>query len=757
MNTFENSLASNRKLRDDVTGVDTARHSARATDWWRLLRKRWIPAAAVAATVFAGVALYTLTKTHNYRSETLILLEDKSSIPVSTNKDIDPSYYNDSFGYKDYSTEVQILKSTPLVAKALSQLDPSYKNLSVGQLSANLTISQVDESDVLIVSYTDTDPQRAQAVLEVLGSTYVNYSLEKQRSQATNAIQFIEEQLPKAKQELSTSALRIKDFRKRHGIVDPESQAASVSGVRSSLSEKAYEAKANLDQTKRQYQELRRQMAEVGQDPGTALADSVLSQDGNYQKLVDQLGEAEAKYAQASIRLQETHPQVQDLKASRNKILGLLQSQTQRIVGKKASQFTTKTSASGAIQQELAGQLLEVQTNLAVQSTQLASIQQAQAQVAKRFQQVPELQQTYTELQRQLNLNSKVVDSFLEKRQELRIKEAQETSPWRVLEPPYLPTSPVAPNVQRSLFLALAAGCLLGIGAAILLERLDERVKGVEEVKELTDLPLLGAIPKVDLSELAPSDGATGLFKHRSFLPLTESLRSLALNLRYLGSSGNMKTLAFTSAIPAEGKTTVTYYLALVLAELGRRVLIIDADMRIPSLHRLSQLPNTFGLSTAIATDRPWGELVHTDHSEKLDVMTSGPIPPNPVALLGSEKMTQLLQEWRQVYDFVLIDTPPIVGMTDAQSLAPRVDGMILVAGIERSTRSAIARALEILQRNQANVAGLVVNLLNKEHGDYYYYQYYSSYYGEPTSTNGHNNQSSAPKQEALTNFFRRR
>lgn len=774
MERLANSSPADGRLKDYLPQINPSDRPAGA-DLWRVLRKRWLTAVVVAGTVFGAVTLSTLTRTPLYQSETLILLdkETQNAAQINLGDSAAPAVDN----YTDLSTEIQILKSRPLLSKALKILEGSQKDISVEAVRKNLSVLRAGEADVLMVSYTDADPQRVKAVLEALGWTYVNYSLQRKRSEASNAIQFIEVKLPEARQALNKSATALRAFRQRYGLVDPNTYATALSETKQSLLGKTSEAKAALDQSKRQEQVLRGQMLKMGQNPDTALAHSALSQDTTYQKLVDKLRQLEINYADKSIRYQDNHPILQDLKIARTKTLNLMEGQAERLLGNRLPQAKLErqtTSAPDSLQQDLAKQLVQVQTDLAVRTTQLSSLRQAQVNMSKRFQQVPELQQTYTELQRELSLNSKAVDHFLEKLQELRITEAQKTSPWRILEPPYLPTEPISPNIKRSLLLGLIAGGLLGIAIALLLDRWDCRLKEVEEAKELTGLPLLGAIPQVDMEVLADGGGKNVLFRRHDLLPFTEALRSLALNLKYLGSSGQAKTFAFTSAFPGEGKSTITYYLGLVLAELGRRVLIVDGDMRNPTIHKILGVSNASGFSTAISTDRPWRELIHSGASETLDldlqatrnitpamirnsakaytaaqqqyhttirrpdIITSGPVPPNPLALLGSQKTRDLLDEWRQAYDYVLIDTPPIVGISDAQNIATEVDGMILIAAMERSTRPALKRAVEILEGTRCNIAGLVVNLLNKGHESYHYYQYYASYYSEQAANNNH-------------------
>jgi capsular exopolysaccharide synthesis family protein len=244
----------------------------------------------------------------------------------------------------------------------------------------------------------------------------------------------------------------------------------------------------------------------------------------------------------------------------------------------------------------------------------------------------------------------------------------------------------------------------------------------------MIDIPLLASIPMTEISSLIPAS-SQGILPSSSYYAFKEALGSLALNLRYLGTDDTMKVIAFTSSVPSEGKSTLTYNLANILAALGHRVLLIDADMRKPTIHKLARLSNKVGLSTALATLSPWQDLIQAGSDlGNLHVLTSGSLPPNPMLLLESNKMATLFQEWREEYDYVLVDTPPVIGITDAQCLTSKVDTFILVAAINRSTRSGISRALEILSTARANVSGLLINMIGSSDSEYHY-GYYNHYY----------------------------
>jgi polysaccharide biosynthesis transport protein len=745
-------------MKDNFNLVDMASPQSQGLELAQLgkiLRKRTIPAIAVGGTVFVAVAFVTVTQTPQYQSQTLILLDNKTSVPVVTA--IAPEAAQTA---KDLSTEIQILQSQALVAKAISQLESNSSNVSIGEVIKNLTIRQAGQADVLIVSYTDTVPERAKAVLDALGATYVNYSLDKQRSQATNAIGFIQEQLPSAQKSLNESAEAIRTFRQKYGIVDPDSYAAQVVDLKRSLEQQKQALEGSVSKTEQQYQELQKQMSSSGQNPQTALTNTVLSEDAVYQKLAEQLKEIEAKYTLERTRFQDNHPVMQNLLQQRQSLLSLLQNRSQQVLGSAVSQVNvSEVTSAGSTRQSLAQELVKVQTELASQNAQLQQLQETEKETAKRFDLIPELQQTYAELQREFKVKSEAVNNFLTKLQELQISEAQETAPWRILEKPYVPNMPVSPNVPRNLLLGLIAGGLLGVATAILLERTDQRIKDAEEAKELGNLPCLGMVPRVSMPVLITNFRERQETDGYQSLLFTEAIRSLALNLRYLGPNGEVKTLGFTSSTPGEGKSTITYNIGRALAELGHRVLLVDADMRKPTIHQLLNKSNMFGLSTVIATDQGWRDIIYSTEGGFLDVLTSGPTPPNPVALLDSAKMSLLVQEWRQAYDYVLVDTPPVVGVTDAQTVAPKLDRMVLVAGVERATRSSLSEGIEVLERCRCNMAGMIVNFVDRQQ-DGYYSAYYS-YYARPVVEEGESStiveKSRSLTKEILDNFLKRK
>ncbi len=745
VNSFSN------EPQDNFLADGKANNGIKVAEVLRILRKRWLPAIIVATTVMTGVAIATLKEPRIYQSQTAILVDDSNS--VSGQLGLTSNAPAPIFQPKpDLSTEIQILKSSTLIGNALKPLNDPKMKIPVGAVANRITIQQIKDAKVLVVTYRDTDAQRVQTILSTLGNAYVDYSLESRRSRATNAISFIEEQLPKAKENLEASSRALQEFRQHYGFVDPDAYANSVSTAKQELEKEAARANINLQQTNRQYQEILRQMAQAGLNPQNALTTSMLTEDSGYRDLVKKLQEIDLTYAQESLRFLSTHPKMQNLRIERDKIVRLLQERAEKVIKRSipTNDLTNGvfSNSENSTAQSLTTELLKTQTNLAVEKTQIDSIRQSQAEVANLFQKIPPLQQYYAELQRQYKINSEQFNGFLQKLQELRIKKAEEIAPWKILEPAYLPTQPVSPKVEQRLLMGLMGGLGMGVLTALLLEWLDTRIKDPEEVKALTGIPVLGTIPAVDKKTASPVFFTNKKYQRYNFSPFTESLRSLALNLTYVSPQRGGKILALTSAIPQEGKSTTTYNLGVALTEMGHRVLIVDADMHRPIIHKLldptnaAALGEAEGLSTTIATARPWQELIHTPPgADNPHVIVAGPTPPNPVVLLNSQRMTDLMNEWCQEYDYVLIDTPPIVGLTDAQCLATKVDGMILVVAMNQTSRIVVKRAMEILRGTYCNMAGLIINKIDQEHQGYYY-QYYSSYYTKKDNQerNGHRN-----------------
>jgi len=705
----------------------------------RVVRKHLFAIISTISVAVGGAIIYTFSQPFMYESKATFLIDN-------------PLVENANEGSSNLYTQASILSSSPIIESALPKItsdplsDPLRKSKVskeelLKQISENLVITPAKDAKVLNISYSDRSPQTASNILQALLTTYKAYGVTK----ASQSTKLIQAKIPEAQKQLEQTSTALTRFRQQNNITDPDSYAASIYTMKQGLETQAQELQIKMAQSQRQLQELQRQ---VGRPADVAISSAILSQDSNYQVLVKQFQEAQTNYFLELTRFKEAHPRVQALRDRRDRIYSLMQAQAGSILGGKVSETGVSTEGTSSIKQNLATQLFDTQTLIATQTAELGSLRGAQVRVEQVFAQIPQLQQTYVELQRQFKQASDRLTQLSQKLEEMKILEARESSSWQILEAPSIPKYPVSPNVLLNLILAGVGGIVLAIILVAILENSNDRLQEVAHVQTLGTLnnfPVLGAIPYLSLNAKLLSPSAP-LISDRAFLPpsythsaFTEAINSLALNIRNLSAHKTIKTIAFTSSIPAEGKSTLIYNLGLTLADLGHKVLLIDADMRKPTLHTLAGITNKLGLSQAIATKLPWQQIIHTGDSSQfsegyLHMITAGLTPQNPMILLESQKMQKLIQEWHQSYDYVLIDTPPIVGITDAQCLAPKMDAVVLVTAIEKATKQAIARAMEILKINNCNVAGILVNLVDKHDSTYCHDYSASEYYTKSQS-----------------------
>ncbi len=309
--------------------------------------------------------------------------------------------------------------------------------------------------------------------------------------------------------------------------------------------------------------------------------------------------------------------------------------------------------------------------------------------------------------------------------QQAKLSEAQSINNIVVAEPAVPLSKPIRPRTGTNTLLAAIVGAMLALGAAFLVEYLDDTVKTPDDVSRVSGLSTLGAIAR-----LKDTDATRQIVAWlRSKTPESEAYRTLRTNIQFSSVDKPIRTLLISSSSPSEGKSTTAANLAVVLAQTGQRVIVVDTDLRRPVQHKVFGVPNNTGLTTAlldgdnITLD---GHLQPTE-IENLRVLTSGPIPPNPSELLGSHRMAKLIETLSSQADVVIFDSPPILAVTDAAVMGRQVDGVLLVADAGTTREQALAGATEELRKTGANVLGVALNRLDARRGGYYYYYYYYS------------------------------
>ena len=328
--------------------------------------------------------------------------------------------------------------------------------------------------------------------------------------------------------------------------------------------------------------------------------------------------------------------------------------------------------------------------------------------------------------------NRQIYEELLTRTKETGLETQLKTTNIRIVEKAEPPGGPVSPNKMRNYQVGLLFGLVIGLGLALLFENFDNTFKTPEDVKNHLGVPFLGMVPDVSVS--AGPDGSgrgavTSLLGKKPNAAIADAYRVLRTNLLFTSAETTGRAFVMTSAGPGEGKTTTLANLAAALAHNGSKVLAVDADLRRPTLHQHFGLPKSPGLSDMIVGNAAASKAIRTSRIEGLQVLPCGYLPPNPAELLGSAMMKQIMEAVRSHYDWVLVDTPPILAMADAAVVCPTVEGVVMVIAGETATKPQVERAIEQVKAIGSKVLGVVLNKVNLQKNAYYYSQHYGEYY----------------------------
>ena len=679
-----------------------------------VLRRRVVVIAGVAIAVGSVVAASTLTQTPKYEGKFKILVES-----VTAEAELAELTSNlRRTSNLDYETQIQVLQSPELMGPIVAQLQTQYPTISYGSLLKDLSILRLKDTKILEVRYQNSDPQMIQFVLQQLAQSYLRYSLDERQTNLRQGMQFVEEQLPELRRRVDQLQEQLQAFRQQYDFIAPENRAQQLTSQKSALAQKRLDLNQELAITQSRLEQLEQETGRI----------AILKSAAIYQQIVSEIRDLEAKIAEESTRFTDENLAMQVLQEQRENLIPVLSDEAQRVL-------VLETAAA--------------QTALQTLAARSQTLAQAEAQLSQQVEQLSALARQYTDLQRELQVATDSLNRFLATRENLQIEEAQTEIPWQLIQAPVQPQQPISPNIPRGLLLGAAAGVLLGIASALLIEKLDNVFHSPSELKEKTKLPLLGVIPfhkqlqevqkrspykkmadflSRDIPEFIPSpQHPPNAYGGSSFL---ESFRSLHANIRFLGSDAPVRSLTISSALPGDGKSTIAIQLAQAAAAMGQRVLLVDADLRRPQIHHRLGLSNLRGLSNLISTRLPLRQVIQAvPASGDLFAITAGQIPPDPTKLLSSRKMQHLVERVQKVFDLVIYDTPPLVGLADASLLAAHMDGIILVVGLGKTDCSALMQALDRLKVAQTPVLGTVVNGLKQSAAansygyNYYYYR----------------------------------
>ena len=684
-----------------------------------ILQRRALIIVGIGTVVMGGVTYSTLNQQPVYESNFRLLVEpltDEKSLMQLT---LDTNNSEKS-GNLDYESQIQVLRSPELMRSIVKQIQFFYPHITYDSLLKSLIIRRLGTTKLIEVSYRSSDSSQIKIVLDIIAKSYLNYSLEKRQTKLRQGVHFVDKQLPTIKSRVEQLQKELQVFRQKYDFISPDAQASQVADRVNTLGNQ----RLIIDQKLAEYHAI---FANLKLEGGETTA---LNNSPGYQELVGKIRQLEADISGESVRFQEDSPPLRSLQEKKKNLLMLLKQEAQRTIGVKFAEVETQI------------QILEVQSQ---------ELSKAERQLTQEVKLLPVLSRKYAELQRELQIATDSLNRFLTTRETLQIQVAQTELPWELIQEALQPDEPISPNIPRSLTLGLVGSLLLGMGVSLLLEKVDNTYHNVDSIREKMKLPVLGVLPfekKIQQNlyyktEQSSSSDKTPFRFFRKISKMSnnlhrspgsdryygqgrfwECLQVLYSNIQLLNSDQPIKSLIISSALPGDGKSTVSFQLAQIAAAMGKRVLLVDADLRRPQVHLLADLNNLWGLSSLISTNIPAGQVIRQmPEMNNLSVVTSGPIPPDPARLLSSEKMKQLMGYFQRTFDLVIYDVPPIVGLVDARMLAPYTDGVVLVVRIDKTDKTGLMQAQESLRISPVNLLGIIAN------GDKSKFKGYKHYY----------------------------
>ena len=607
-------------------------------------------------------------------------------------------------------------------------------------LMSTLSVNQVPMTRAIDVTFTHTDPEIASSVANGVARVFIDYSYRNKTESVTTSADWLDRTTRSLLAQVQQAEENLSNYSISHNIFG-DTDALNLTGEKlASVYDQALKAETDRILKQSIYEEVRK--GRVAQLP-EAFSDSRTQQlQADLNKLQLKLAELNARYGPENPRVAETRQQITEIQTLIND-------------GTKFLEERLRADYERALRDET---LIKEALNRA----KAEAIQQNQDAIQ------------FNILRQNVDTAKSLYNDFLQKTNQVNLQRADQAKDMRVIDPAQTPGAPVGPNRLRSILLGFLLSLAGGIGLALGIEYLDNTIKSIEDVQRVTQLPTLAVIPMMNQSVLragkakrnaargesgrtAAQRGAGGTvvtslagIVPRGLQPkggrlatldalsaVVEAYRMLRTAVLLSTAGKPPKTIQVTSSQPGEGKTTTAINMAVSMAQLGARVLLIDADLRRPTVHKTFKLPQMRGLSSFLSSNGEIDEFIVKLPSSNLSVMTAGPIPPNPAELIGSDRMRELLRQLDEHFDHVIIDSPPLVSVTDPVVLSTLVDGTILVVQAGRTTKDLIRRARLELSGVGAKIFGVVLNNVNirrEGYDEYYYHRYYSNYYSRKES-----------------------
>jgi polysaccharide biosynthesis transport protein len=704
-------------------------------DYLRVIDKRRYTVYTFFIVVFTVVLIGTFSATPVYMASTKVLIEKRESVPLMTN------YGYISYDPDFYETQYQIIRSVPVARRVVQMLDLErtygkgansgssivgttsgwFRDLSslifgkkgekpsgreaensdarvemlAKTISAGINVDPVKNSKIVTISYMSSNPELAKSIANTVAQAYIDELLDLNMSSTQHMLKWMTSKAEEEKKKLDDSERALQQYTKSQDLVTNQNKMAIVPEQISQLSSQLVTAETKREEMETLYD----QVKEVSGSPGKAETVSAVADDPTIQSLRQQILQAEQKIMDLSQKYGKKHPLMIRAKEDLNVLKAKKEQEIKRVTASIKNEYELARSNESNLRRMLSeakGQAINVNEKFI----------------------------EYDMINRDVETNRQLYEALIKRIKEQNITEQIQTTNVMIVEKADTPVFPVKPRKTLNVLLGIIVGLFGGIGMAFFVEYLDQTVKSPEDVEKKFGVPVFGLIPLFASDdraiESAVMDNPTSTF--------AENYKAIRTSLLLSSVGKPPKHILLTSAGPEEGKTVTSINLATAIAQSEYRVLLVDADLRKPRIHKVFKMDNSKGLSTYLAGASDM-DIIREGPLPNLSIIPSGPIPPNPSELLGSGRLVEMLGLLGGKYDIVIWDSPPLLTVVDSLILGKVLDGSIIVARAGKTTYEVLGKGLKSLGDLNANVFGVVINAFDFKKNNYYYSRYHNYYY----------------------------
>lgn len=692
--------------------------------WDAALRRKSIILGIIAAALVAGVVITLLMPPAYTATTQLEIAREQKQITNVEGLEAPSAAQDNEF----YATQYALLQTRPVAERVARDLrlanndeffaahgvdaeqvdqasqgnSPARRELAVDLLLKNVVISPVRTSRLVDILYTSRSPEISARVADAWATAFIAVSMDREFASTADARKFLEQRLGTLRERLEQSERQAVSYAADQGIVALD-QTRDAEG--NTLGNRTLAA-ANLDALNAALNEAIAERVKAQSALGGAGASSVEALNSpTVASLRQQRAAAAAEAARLSVQFEPEYPQLRALNQQISALDAAIATETGRISGSRQQTYQQAMQR----EQALRAQVNALRGELTDQSR--ASIQ-------------------YNIYQRDADTNRQLYDALLQRYKEIGVAGTVGINNIAIVEPAQVPTSPSSPNLILNVLLSLIAGLALAVAVTVALEQIDEGIRSPAQVQTRLNLPLVGMTPALTGQPVADE-----LRDNKSVL--YEAYFSVRSNLAFTTHHGFPKSLSVTSTRPGEGKSSTSFALALILGRLGKKVLLVDGDMRSPTAHVVTGTGvNRVGLSNYLAGKDDWAGMVQQTEFPSLSLLSAGPIPPSAAELLSGDRFALLIDELLTHYDHVIVDSPPILGLSDAPVISRAVEGCVIVVEAEGVAVRGIRSSIERMRMVGAHIFGVILTKVDQK-SDGYGYGYGYGYGGQPYGAKG--------------------